>query len=69
MPSTSKETLGIYIEIQELENGFVVHFFSQHGSSKFDKNTYYPTILDALTAIQNWVKAWKEGEESIGFDK
>jgi len=48
--------LGIHIEIQEIVNGFVVHFFSEEGDAIFDKSIYCATIADVIIAIQNWVK-------------
>ena len=54
--------LGLHIEIKELDNGFVVDFFSEKGGSKFDKSVYCATMLDVVSAVQDWVKKVRKKE-------
>ena len=56
--------LGIRIEIKEIENGFVVELFTEHGISKLDKTVFASTMKNVLDIIKVWVRAErKEGDK------
>ena len=57
--------IGINIEIQEIENGWVVKLFSDHGPSRFDKTVYCKDFSEVLEEVQ----AWKQLLEEDGADE
>ena len=48
------------ITIQEIENGWVIEFFSEHGKTEFDKTVFYEAFEDAKKGMDQWLKQVKE---------
>jgi hypothetical protein len=64
-----EKRLGIHIKIRELNNGFVVDFFSEKGDSKFDGATYCATVEDMQKALADWIKSVKKKRGILNEDK
>lgn len=46
----------LHIDIQEIENGYVIELFDSTGSSELDKTIYAKTWEEVLTHIEDWKK-------------
>jgi len=46
--------LGIKIEVEEIENGYIIKFYTENGPSKLDKTIHVNTWKETLYQIDNW---------------
>lgn len=50
----------IHIDIQEIDNGYIVTLFDSHGSSEEDETVHCKTFEASIKKVQKWQKGRSE---------
>ena len=52
-----------HIDIEQIENGFILKLFDEDGKAELDKKLFVPTWKEAIETLEKWHKQELEDEK------